>query len=86
MVPLDLDRALGGSRRQSGPDGEWLVRSVAGDSASKSYRCPGCDQLIPAGRAHVVAWPADSLLGREAALADRRHWHTPCWAARDRRR
>ncbi len=31
--------------------------------------------------AHVVAWPAD---GR-GDLSDRRHWHSGCWRARDRR-
>jgi hypothetical protein len=59
----------------------YLVRSVTAAAAVKSYRCPGCDQVIGAGRPHVVAWPADDLDGDE-----RRHWHTPCWAARDRRR
>jgi hypothetical protein len=28
---------------------------------------------------HVVAWP-------EGDPDARRHWHTPCWAARSRRR
>jgi len=28
----------------------------------------------------VVTWPVDDL-----DASDRRHWHTPCWAARDRR-
>ena len=57
---------------------EWAVRQVAGQGG-KRYRCPGCDQEIPPGVAHVVAWP---LLGD---VEDRRHWHRPCWGARDRR-
>ena len=44
-----------------------------------TYRCPGCDQLIAPGLGHVVAWRADSDGG------DRRHWHTACWANRERR-
>jgi hypothetical protein len=44
-----------------------------------SYRCPGCDQLIPAGVPHVVAWRADG------SGDDRRHWHTACWTGRERR-
>jgi len=55
----------------------FVVRSLAG-SPGRSYRCPGCDQELPSSVPHVVAWPE----GRED---DRRHWHTACWAARDRR-
>ncbi len=59
---------------------EWSVRHVAGASAEgKTYRCPGCDQMIPAGVPHVVAWPGD------AGVDDRRHWHKACWNAKDRR-
>jgi len=50
-------------------------------AATKTYRCPGCDHEVPPGMAHVVAWPADDADG----LQDRRHWHTGCWRARDRR-
>ncbi|GAB2682350.1 hypothetical protein [Thalassiella azotivora] len=84
--PLDVDRALGGSaRRESGPDGDWMVRRVAGTSTTKHYRCPGCDQEVAPGTPHVVAWPADSLTGPDTAVGDRRHWHTACWSARTRR-
>ena len=31
---------------------------------------------------HIVAWPADD---GDRGLENRRHWHTPCWGARDRR-
>jgi hypothetical protein len=60
---------------------EWVVRRVTGASSAaggKSYRCPGCDQQIPPSTAHVVAWVRNSVDGR-------RHWHTPCWAARSQR-
>jgi hypothetical protein len=82
---LDLDGALRGMPRSEGrADGStWTVRRVAG--GDKSYRCPGCDQLIPPGTAHVVVVENDPLLGVEAAIADRRHWHSGCWQARDRR-
>jgi len=69
---------VGGAQRiESGPDGEWQVRRISGTAATKTYRCPGCDQEIPPGVGHVVAWPADA---RDAD--DRRHWHTPCWERR----
>ncbi|HEX6888575.1 MAG TPA: hypothetical protein VF143_10765 [Candidatus Nanopelagicales bacterium] len=67
---------------QSHPDGDWHVRQIAGAAATKTYRCPGCDQEIRPGVAHVVAWRADRHDGEEF----RRHWHTPCWNARGRRR
>ena len=57
---------------------EWYVRHVAGASAEgKTYRCPGCDQEIPPGTAHLVAWPAHTT-----GPDDRRHWHNPCWPRR----
>ncbi|WP_405588066.1 ATP/GTP-binding protein [Streptomyces sp. NBC_01190] len=58
---------------------EWIVRPIAGSASGKHYRCPGCDQEIPPGVGHVVAW-------REyAGVDDRRHWHRACWNAKDRR-
>jgi hypothetical protein len=63
----------------SGADGDWQMRMVSGDAAVKTYRCPGCQQEIQPGVPHVVAWrPGEPEL--------RRHWHRPCWQARDRRR
>ncbi|SDQ73791.1 hypothetical protein [Quadrisphaera sp. DSM 44207] len=67
-------------------DGEWHVRTVPGAAAAKAYRCPGCDQVIPPGTPHVVTWPGDDLLGPDAAIGSRRHWHRSCWSARGRRR
>jgi hypothetical protein len=77
--PLPL-RSAGLTRAESGPDGEWLVRTVPGSSSTKRYRCPGCDQLIPERMPHLVVWPAEY-----GSVEDRRHWHTSCWAARQRR-
>jgi hypothetical protein len=74
--PLDLERVRRGVESvQASGDGDWMVRTVPASAAQKDYRCPGCDQTISAGVAHVVAWPAD---GR-GDLTDRRHWHTGCW-------
>jgi hypothetical protein len=83
----------GGARRESGRDGEpgdWFVRSVTGAAATKTYRCPGCDQEIMSGTPHMVVWPddgADVVLNETggSGLRDRRHWHTACWSSRDRR-
>ncbi|MBB1252999.1 ATP/GTP-binding protein [Streptomyces alkaliterrae] len=57
----------------------WSVRHISGAAAVKHYRCPGCDQEIPPGVPHVVAWP------EHGDGDDRRHWHKACWKARDRR-
>jgi len=57
----------------------WRVRQLTGTGTAKTYRCPGCDHEIPPGVPHVVVWPVDG------GLADRRHWHSGCWRARDRR-
>ncbi len=80
---LSIERALGGlTRTESHPDGAWQVRRVAGAREPRTYLCPGCQQSFDGTRPHVVAWPAHG----SAAMADRRHWHTSCWQARDRRR
>ncbi|MEI8056320.1 MAG: ATP/GTP-binding protein [Actinomycetes bacterium] len=82
-APSGEDRPLGGAHQEveEHGDGDWNVRRVTGASATKDYRCPGCDQEIRSGTPHVVAWPADQPAGEEY----RRHWHTPCWNARGRR-
>jgi hypothetical protein len=75
---LDLRPLPGGGpeRREEWRGLPYAVRAVA--AGWKTYRCPGCDQEIRSGTGHVVAWPTDDP-------DDRRHWHSPCWAARDRR-
>ena len=51
---------LGPPQTQEWPDGDWVVRQVPGAAATKTYRCPGCDQEIRPGAAHVVVWPAQT--------------------------
>ncbi len=60
-----------GNRRQ---EGDYIVQNVSTEQAAKPYICPGCNQQIRTGVAHVVAWP------KFAGPEDRRHWHSPCWA------
>lgn len=80
---LDLERARSGfARRENAPDGAWMVRPIRPSNAVKEYVCPGCGQLIQPGLAHLVVWQEDSLLGKEAAVIDRRHWHSRCWQSR----
>ncbi len=76
-----LGPAYASRRSESHPDGEWIVQTITGAAATKEYRCPGCDQAIAPGTPHVVAYQADDPKGAE----HRRHWHSPCWTARDRR-
>ena len=80
---LNVDLARGGFRVEDDGAAAWAVRQVTGD---KPYRCPGCQQLIPPGMAHVVVWRRDAWAGEDAALADRRHWHASCWQRRARLR
>ncbi|HEY6789210.1 MAG TPA: ATP/GTP-binding protein [Trebonia sp.] len=72
---------LGPERIEEWQDDDWVVRPVPGAAAAKSYRCPGCDQEIIPGTAHMVAWPS-----RAAGIESRRHWHTACWQRRVQRR
>lgn len=76
----DSPARLGPPRLELWPDGDWVVRQVPGSAAAKEYRCPGCDQEIRPGTAHVVVWPAET-----PGLDERRHWHNACWRRRPRR-
>lgn len=71
-----------GTREEEGPrwtNGEiFCVRTIGASAAQKFYVCPGCNQNIPPGVAHIVAWPRDT--GRQSD--DRRHWHKHCWQHR----
>ncbi len=69
-----------GERRETWRGEEYAVRGVTAAGAVKEYRCPGCDQVIRVGQAHLVAWRE-----HDHEAGDRRHWHAPCWSARDRR-
>lgn len=80
--PPPVGPAQPGRSVESHPDGDWIVQRITGAAAAKPYRCPGCDHEVPMATPHVVAWPAEDASGLES----RRHWHTPCWVARDRRR
>lgn len=80
---LDITRARGGFRTEAGPGGRTFnVRTV---TAEKTYTCPGCHGAIAVGVRHVVAWSDEHLFGSEAALSERRHWHTGCWQQARRR-
>ena len=71
---------LGPPQVQEWPDGDWVVRQVPGAAATKTYRCPGCDQEILPGVPHLVVWPAQA-----PGPDERRHWHNACWQRRPRR-
>ena len=76
-----FDRLLAGWKRTEVRRGvEWTVQPVSAVQAQKAYVCPGCGRSVDPGTAHLVAWRADGILGEAAALADRRHWHTPWWS------
>ncbi|MEN8581986.1 ATP/GTP-binding protein [Arthrobacter sp. KBS0703] len=81
---LDLERARAGiARRESAPDGVWMVRSMTARKAEKAYICPGCSTAVLPGVAHLVVWADDHLFGAAAGLSERRHWHTNCWTSRN---
>lgn len=78
-VPLRTGGGWTSTERYAGS--LWTVRRVTGETATRPYLCPGCQQDIPIGVPHVVAWPADGVGG----VGDRRHWHSGCWLRRDAR-
>ena len=77
---LDVDRIMSGTRRSESRRGQaWTVQPISAENAVKSYVCPGCGGTIAPGIAHIAAWRNDGILGDDADLNDRRHWHTHCW-------
>lgn len=70
------------ARSEQKQDGAWMVQAMAADSATKTYRCPGCSRSVGPGVAHVVAWPRQASIGSVSGVEERRHWHTPCWSRR----
>lgn len=77
---FDLERVRLGTRRSEVKrSGAWNVQPVGVSAAQKAYTCPGCGGEVSPGIAHLVAWRADGLMGEQADLAARRHWHTRCW-------
>jgi len=81
VLPKDGSTFIG-TQEMEGPSwtsGEiFKVRQIGSAAATKYYICPGCNQNIPPGVAHVVAWPRDTGRGAD----DRRHWHKHCWQRR----
>ena len=73
----DEERPLAPDVIVGSPPG-WQVRAIQPAKALKAYRCPGCNQEILPGTAHVVAW-------REDDADNRRHWHKGCWDTNRRR-
>lgn len=59
----------------------WAVRQVRPNDSGRLYRCPGCQGHVGSDVAHTVVWPLDAM----QTVENRRHWHSVCWAARDRR-
>ncbi len=75
-----FERLVAGWKRTETRRGiEWTVQPVSAAQAQKAYVCPGCGRSIDPGVAHVVTWRADGVLGEQADLAARRHWHEHCW-------
>ncbi|MGC3993274.1 MAG: hypothetical protein QM779_03965 [Propionicimonas sp.] len=70
------------ARLERKADGEWMVQTQPADAATKTYTCPGCNQPVTPGTAHVVTWPREASIGSTSAVDERRHWHTSCWQRR----
>lgn len=75
-----FERLVSGWKRTEVRRGiQWTVQPVSSSQAAKPYVCPGCGRTVQPRVAHLVVWRADGVLGDQADLAARRHWHTHCW-------
>lgn len=78
--PLDVGRLTQNWRRTELKRGrEWTVQPISEQNALKVYSCPGCHSEIQPGISHIVAWRNDGVLGDQADMDGRRHWHSACW-------
>ncbi|MGD0982408.1 MAG: hypothetical protein ABSA65_01165 [Acidimicrobiales bacterium] len=59
--------------------GTAQIHRIQPYQADKTYICPGCNQEIRPGTGHLVIVPVSDPTSR-------RHWHSPCWEHRARRR
>jgi len=65
------------ARMPSFADARWYEVRPAANRKPATYRCPFCDELLPALSAHMLVVPEDDRGGR-------RHAHTACvMAARE---
>lgn len=62
--------------------GDWYVQYLPATNALKTYTCPECHRPIPPKTAHLVVWRENHVMGRNRAIAERRHWHRHCWNSR----
>ncbi|MEJ6507749.1 MAG: hypothetical protein QNL53_06380 [Microbacteriaceae bacterium] len=78
--PLDIERLKTGFRRTESKRGyAYVVQPISESNAQKVYTCPGCNLAIEPGVAHLVAWRSDGIMGEQADVSERRHWHKHCW-------
>ncbi|MDR2538680.1 MAG: hypothetical protein LBC43_03465 [Bifidobacteriaceae bacterium] len=48
-------------------------------NSSHPYRCAGCNREIPSGSNTFTVIDLDHILGVQAGIDERRHWHPDCW-------
>ncbi len=68
---------FGGARTEVKRNVQYQVRRTL--SGRSVYKCPGCNNSIPAGATSVTVIELNHFLGQNVALDDRRHWHNACW-------
>ncbi|MDR1861953.1 MAG: hypothetical protein LBQ41_02910 [Candidatus Ancillula sp.] len=77
--PLNFYAATGGSRVETKQGVSYTLRRTM--EGSSVYKCPGCNREIPSGEASWTVIKNDHILGEQAAIDERRHWHDSCWKA-----
>ncbi|GHT82424.1 hypothetical protein FACS1894125_4910 [Actinomycetota bacterium] len=77
--PLNMVAALGNTKTETKRGKTYTVRRTL--EGSSVYLCPGCNRSIAQGNPSWTVIERDHILGDQAAIDGRRHWHDGCWKA-----
>jgi hypothetical protein len=74
---LNVRYARASARTETKRGHRFEVRKCA--ESRSTYVCAGCQRIIPIGTITFAVIDLDHILGVEAGIDARRHWHLDCW-------
>lgn len=75
--PISLASIFGGEKVETKHGKDYSVRKTF--EGSSIYKCPYCNNTINYGETSLTVIEKNHILGDQAAIDERRHWHESCW-------